>query len=51
MGADSMIMGNVAGEVSKRFKDKVAFNEILVQMLNFPTTKELANYIRGAING
>lgn len=50
LGAESLIMGNVAGLISKAFDEKIPFNEILVQMLNYPTTKEIADFIRGKVN-
>lgn len=51
LGADSLIMGNVASTIKDRFEGRVPFDGILIQMLNYPTVESLAEFIRGELDG
>lgn len=50
LGADSLIMGNVASTLKNKFDDKVSFDDILVQMLNYPNVGDLSEFIRSVLN-
>ena len=48
-GADSVVMSLAATRINKLFEEKVAFDQILVQMLNYPTIRETADFIKESI--
>ena len=50
IGADSVIISSVSSELNKTFDDRVAFDKILIQMLNCPTVKATADYIKELLN-
>ncbi len=49
LGANSLIMGNVASILKDKFENKVMFNDILVEMLNNPNIEDLSKFIRSAL--
>ena len=50
IGADSVVMITAATELSKAFGDKVPFDGILTQMLNYSTVRAAADYIKELLN-
>ncbi len=50
IGADSVVMITAATEINKAFGDKVPFDGILTQMLNYSTVKATSEYIKELLN-
>lgn len=50
VGADSVVMITAATELNKKFGDKVPFDSILTQMLNYSTVRASSDYIKELLN-
>lgn len=46
LGANSLIMGAIAGRVSAAWPDSAAFEDVLVTLLNTPTVRSVADLVR-----
>ncbi len=46
MGANSLILARVAGQLNNTIESKATFDSYLIQLLNGPTVKQVADFVR-----